>query len=196
MINNNDGKNIQRYDTKTNWEKFNPVLEKGELVFEDNEGTIKQKVGDGTNKYSSLSYLNDKECPLDEVQANISQQIESLKQKNVELERKLNEHDYVTRKSITSNSWYRVYKSGWVEQGGYATNIAETEITTITLPVKMKDTNYFASVTNASGKTNSDTEGVMCVGARTTTTIAITCGYINPNTSPCFWEVKGQCATQ
>lgn len=56
MINNNDGKNIQRYDTKTNWEKFNPVLEKGELVFEDNEGTIKQKVGDGVTSYTNLPY--------------------------------------------------------------------------------------------------------------------------------------------
>ena len=56
MINNNDGKNIQRYDTKANWEKFNPVLEKGELVLEDNEGTIKQKVGDGVTSYTDLPY--------------------------------------------------------------------------------------------------------------------------------------------
>ncbi len=35
-------------------------------------------------------------------------------------------------------TWYRKYKSGWVEQGGYYTGNA----TTVTLPVQMSDTNY------------------------------------------------------
>lgn len=67
MISNNDGRNIHRYDTKDNWLKYNPILAKGELVFEDDNGTIKQKVGNGINNYKLLSYIGDKEvgnnCP-------------------------------------------------------------------------------------------------------------------------------------
>lgn len=48
--------------------------------------------------------------------------------------------DYVVEKQDPSSSnnytWYRKYKSGWVEQGGYATN------KTVSLPITMSDANY------------------------------------------------------
>lgn len=63
MISNNDGKNIHRFDTKANWEQFNPVLAKGELVFEDDNGTIRQKIGNGSNAYNNLPYIGGNTCP-------------------------------------------------------------------------------------------------------------------------------------
>ena len=38
-------------------------------------------------------------------------------------------------------TWYRLYKSGWVEQGGRGTS-SGVGFTTITLPKEMADTNY------------------------------------------------------
>ncbi len=62
MISNNDGKNIHRYDTKTNWIKYNPILAKGELVFEDDNGNIRQKIGNGSSTYNNLPYVGNA-CP-------------------------------------------------------------------------------------------------------------------------------------
>ena len=50
--------------------------------------------------------------------------------------------DYQEPTSANNWTWYRKYKSGWVEQGGWflgtSTNVAKT----ITLPIEMMDTNY------------------------------------------------------
>ena len=43
-------------------------------------------------------------------------------------------------------TWYRQYKSGWVEQGGqWTTASAAYNSYTVTLPVVMQDTQYYAS---------------------------------------------------
>lgn len=53
-------------------------------------------------------------------------------------------YDYVVESQLptadNSYTWYRKYKSGWVEQGGKVGIAVPT--TTITLPVEMADTNY------------------------------------------------------
>lgn len=120
-----------------------------------------------------------------------SQVVANLNQQITELKNELNNCDYVVETSSTADTWYRVYKSGWIEQGGF-TSIDEISTKVITLPKKMANINYHASVVNASGKTTKDTEGVICVGARTTTTLTVSCGYINPNISDIMWEVKGK----
>ena len=56
--------------------------------------------------------------------------------------------DYVVEwKSPTSSdpSWYRLYKSGWIEQGGkYPDNgTGSTEQITVTYPKPFIDTNYY-----------------------------------------------------
>lgn len=52
--------------------------------------------------------------------------------------------DYVvewqTPTSTNNYTWYRKYKSGWVEQGGKINNNSST--TTVNLPITMADTNY------------------------------------------------------
>ena len=57
----------------------------------------------------------------------------------------LNGYDYVVESQLptadNNYTWYRKYKSGWVEQGGTTSGNTQSS-TTITLPVTMADTNY------------------------------------------------------
>lgn len=58
MIINNEKINI-RYDTITNWNKFNPILEKGEPVISiESNNKLKMKIGDGVNPFQKLKYLS------------------------------------------------------------------------------------------------------------------------------------------
>ena len=51
-------------------------------------------------------------------------------------------------------TWYRKYKSGWVEMGGVSTN---DKLAVVTLPVSLQDTNYTISfATTGFGSTNYD----------------------------------------
>lgn len=58
--------------------------------------------------------------------------------------------DYVVEWQVPTDlngyTWYRKYKSGWVEQGGSPTGKSST-VYTGTLPVEMVDTNYTLVVT-------------------------------------------------
>jgi len=47
--------------------------------------------------------------------------------------------------SSNNYTWYRKYKSGWVEQGGVATS--ENSVMTITLPAEMADTHFYTCIT-------------------------------------------------
>lgn len=51
-------------------------------------------------------------------------------------------------------TWYRKYKSGWVEQGGIFDTPGKG-YQSITLPVEMADTNFSAQVTRAAGASTS-----------------------------------------
>ena len=53
-------------------------------------------------------------------------------------------------------TWYRKYKSGWVEQGGVSIAIADYETATITLPVAMSNINYTLTFGNSWDGTNDD----------------------------------------
>lgn len=63
--------------------------------------------------------------------------------------------DYVIEKQDPTSSnnytWYRKYKSGWVEQGGHYTHDNVEKNVTITLPVTMNDANYSLSITKELG---------------------------------------------
>jgi hypothetical protein len=54
--------------------------------------------------------------------------------------------DYVietqTPTSTNNYTWYRKYKSGWVEQGGYKDGTVSYASNPIIFPIKMADTNY------------------------------------------------------
>lgn len=59
--------------------------------------------------------------------------------------------DYViawqTPTAENNYTWYRKYKSGWVEQGGTIATAPTGEESTITFPLAFTDTNYYANRT-------------------------------------------------
>lgn len=55
-------------------------------------------------------------------------------------------------------NWYRVYRSGWIEQGGYVSNSNPNTLITTTFLKSFNNVNYFLSIT--SDRTNSSTTAI------------------------------------
>lgn len=82
-----------------------------------------------------------------------------------------------------SYTWYRKYKSGWVEQGGKDSTGSGTK--TITFPIVMQNSDYTVlTATESSTSTHN-----VSIESRTTT------GFdaVKSNTI-CFWQVSGMAA--
>ena len=77
-----------------------------------------------------------------------------------------------------SGNWYRLYKSGWIEQGG--TRVAATTWETLTFLKPFIDDKYTAQISNSAGGTNGNG-----IRNKTTTTMQI---YQNWQYD---WEAKG-----
>ena len=93
--------------------------------------------------------------------------------------------DYVIEwKAPTSSdpTWYRLYKSGWVEQGGYKNN--NTNV--VNLIITMTDTNYWVEIQPQSNSTTSFQARSTHVSSKTTTSVTYT-GLDDP----AYWQVKG-----
>lgn len=98
-------------------------------------------------------------------------------------------------------TWYRKYKSGWVEQGGIwtgtlsATN-GNDATSTQNLPITMADTNYCVNITNNGGTASPTVWEMWCVQALTISSFVIHMGaYANTRTIKRMnWEVKGMAA--
>ena len=89
----------------------------------------------------------------------------------------------------TDHGWYRLYKSGWVEQGGNAT-VANAG-TGFTLPIEMSDANY----TIVGGKQGADTAAVgLNIYPSTTTQFVAGVAYPNALTRQFSWQVSGYAA--
>ena len=89
-----------------------------------------------------------------------------------------------------SHGWYRIYKSGWVEQGGVVGN-PNNGCVLVTLPIAMEATNFtaLASGNTAGGAANYN--GVVCE-RRSSTQIAICTTGQQGN--GCSWRVVGYAA--
>lgn len=88
-------------------------------------------------------------------------------------------------------SYYRIYSDGWIEQGGRV-QVVECKTTTVNLFKTMKDTKFVVNVTNNCTHTKNNTEGVLTTTISSTANkIYVHAGYIDPNTTYAFWEVKG-----
>lgn len=82
-------------------------------------------------------------------------------------------------------TWYRKYKSGWVEQGGIVSGVTSSYVSK-TLPVEMSDTNYtFICNTSESFVGNQ-----YAVGNPTSVT-AFQIKYTGSGTATCSWQVSG-----
>ncbi|MEE1030271.1 MAG: hypothetical protein UIC65_04590 [Alphaproteobacteria bacterium] len=115
----------------------------------------------------------------------------------------LSPFDYVvawqTPTAENNYTWYRKYKSGWVEQGGQVTipsQNANTQINTVTpLPVKMTNQAYYVNVCfitdggfTSGLRNNANGRGTDTLTISTYSTINISNSYITT------WQVKGVAA--
>lgn len=91
-------------------------------------------------------------------------------------------------------TWYRKYKSGWVEQGGDGISVVEIGSKTVTLPVPMADTRYVALVADNSYNVSSASEINVGIQKYSTTQVRIFTQYILPNTISTSWFVCGMAA--
>ena len=105
---------------------------------------------------------------------------------NINLSNIPSAYDYVVQTYKNGSSWYREYKSGWVEQGGAIVGANPT----VTLLVAMNSAVYYVSV---SGVNQYAGERQICVNVESRTTSSF---YVNNrNTSQThFWEVRGYAA--
>ena len=87
-------------------------------------------------------------------------------------------HDYViesqTPTAENKYTWYRKYKSGWVEQGGLILQASPTGNITLKLPIEMSNVKYSAFVTLMSDDTNgSPVSAAVSIWNKTTTSFSI-----------------------
>ena len=98
-------------------------------------------------------------------------------------------YDYVIETKLPTEedpSWYRLYKSGWVEQGGKATTNAET----VTFLKSFKDNNYGAQVTPLYHSVQPTFN--WSITNKTTTNMIISSADGDGTTNRiCDWEAKG-----
>lgn len=93
--------------------------------------------------------------------------------------------------SSDTNSWYRIWASGWKECGGRG-SIGENSSTTKALGVTFTSTStMYCLVSNASGKTSTNAEGVITALPNSSSVLKITAGYLDPNTSSFHYYVCG-----
>ena len=108
------------------------------------------------------------------------------------------ENDYIIENYKNGYSWYRKYKSGWIEQGGYFTSgdylSADTKYT-IDFIFPMKDTSYTVNNTiNAIDSKPGVTSGTLFTidSFRKTSSMQLsTEGIYSSMVLGIFWEVKG-----
>ena len=112
---------------------------------------------------------------------------------------KLGNIDYVVESKLPTTedrTWYRLYKSGWLEQGGYSSGSSSWNVKTINLLKPYKDNMYSVSVSKATTLSTTDTSTAsvraldqsVSFGSRTTESFAIG-GYYTIE-----WVTKGQSA--
>ena len=81
-------------------------------------------------------------------------------------------------------TWYRLYATGWIEQGGKSSVSGDSEIT---LPINMSDTNY--NITVGGGSSG----GAWPYGyISSISTIHIGCRGTTNFTQPTYWQVSGK----
>ena len=85
-------------------------------------------------------------------------------------------------------TWYRLYKSGWVEQGGY-TDTTNAEFS-VTLPKEMLNINYTIQVSARADR-------LVVINSNVSLSTTVIEGWIgDSHNGRVYWEVKGMAATE
>ena len=93
-------------------------------------------------------------------------------------------YDYVVESQVNADgSWYRKYKSGWLEQGGSVTGVSQS-VTPYTLLKPFAGTNYKVLVSSSGQNMN------CWIGSKTTTTVVIQSSQ--EATYGVYWYACGQ----
>ena len=113
---------------------------------------------------------------------------------NTDLSNVLANIDYVVESKLPTAddpSWYRKYKSGWVEQGGWITSGENQTIVTLLIPYQ--DTNYSLIGSCFSETGNGGNPDKVAFNHRTTTTFGAATGFgaEGKGFRPFMWEAKG-----
>lgn len=111
-------------------------------------------------------------------------------------------YDYVVESQLptadNNYTWYRKYKSGWIEQGGVNSWTAvNSKTVTITLPVEMADTNYTAlAIPKSTRSSTANWTFQVCFSPKTSTTVLFSAYSSNTAdlSTGMSWEVKGMAA--
>lgn len=101
--------------------------------------------------------------------------------------------DYQKPTSANNYTWYRLYRSGWIEQGGIQIVNDDNNSYAITFPKTMLDTNYFATFQRYNTNTGTVSTGYIgdsTINNYSTTSFSISRGF----NGPVRWEVKGMSA--
>lgn len=110
--------------------------------------------------------------------------------------------DYVIEKqeptSANSYTWYRKYKSGWVEQGGHYTHNNVQGTVTTTLVIAMADTHYDLQITKEGGSASNATTyyeymSIYNANSKTTTSFKVQMTAAN-RLNGYDWQVSGMAA--
>lgn len=100
-------------------------------------------------------------------------------------------YDFVTTSNSDSNgNWYRVYKSGWVEQGGIAKDMGENSEETFTYLIPMSNVVSANASLGARARVD-DNWDFSTTGISVTTTTATVSKGRGGGLNWVFWEVKG-----
>lgn len=84
--------------------------------------------------------------------------------------------DYIVESKVNSNgSWYRKYKSGWLEQGGIGLTVSMDGTKTVTLIKPFKNTKYIVNWLDQDGSTNNGS-GTRGISNKTTTSFVASNG--------------------
>lgn len=83
--------------------------------------------------------------------------------------------------------WYRKYKSGWVEQGGFVSNVSGEQ--TVNFPITMADTNYTMLKTMTTNSSNNVQYSNVSFYTRTTASAKTTTAGADFS-----WQVSGMAA--
>lgn len=107
-------------------------------------------------------------------------------------------HDYVVESQLPNASnnytWYRKYKSGWVEQGT-SNVIAGGDAVAITLPIKMNGTDYSIILSQYNSDTSAPNLNRLSFYNQTATGFSVISRYTSSNVARSFmWQVCGQAA--
>lgn len=108
--------------------------------------------------------------------------------------------DYQEPTSANNYTWYRKYKSGWVEQGGKYLNQPASGSNTVSLLVTMADTNYCLITQRIKPATSAETGNEITPRLYnvTTTSFGANLRATNGNTSTTVsdwcWQVSGMAA--